>query len=139
MADKRQVLEIMARLKESNPLEIFKIIDEINSGMGYILLRLYNAKSEVYAIHLSKDMQISRARVTMLLRKLINKGFVLKQQSKSDARKEIVTITNKGREEVTILKQKIFSNVSKLVDKLGTEKINQFIDLSNEIHKIMHK
>ena len=139
MANKTQVFEVMAKLQEHNPLEVFRNIEEINSGMGYIMLKLYNAKDEVFAIDLSKDMQISRARVTMLLRKLILKGFVIKQRSKVDARKEMITITNKGRDEVNQIKQKVFNDINKLIDKLGIEKVNEFLDLSKEIHETLHK
>lgn len=139
MASKMEVFEVMGKLQECNPLEFFRMIDEINSGMGYIMLRLYNAKEEVYAIDLSEDMQISRARVTMLLHKLISKGFVVKQRSKKDARKEIISITNKGRDEVGLIKQKVIDNVSKLIDILGMDKVNQFLELSGEIKGILHK
>ncbi len=139
MASKAEVFEVMGKLQEYNPLELFRSIDEINSGMGYIMLRLYNAKEEVYAINLSQDMQISRARVTMLLRKLISRGFVLKQRSKLDARKEIITITNIGRDEVNKIKQKVLGDVNRLIDKLGMDKVNEFLELSKEIHETLHK
>lgn len=138
MASKLEVFEVMGKLQECNPLEFFRTIDEVNSGMGYIMLRLYNAKDEVYAIDLSSDMQISRARVTMIIKKLIYKGFVVKQRSKSDARKEIISITNKGREEVNNIKQKVLNNVNMLIDKMGIDKVNQFLSLSNEIKNILH-
>ncbi|MBQ7798191.1 MAG: winged helix-turn-helix transcriptional regulator [Clostridia bacterium] len=138
MASKAQVFEVMAKLQDCSPLEAFRHIDEINSGMGYIMLRLYNAKNEVFAIDISKDMQISRARVTMLIRKLISKGFAVKQRSKTDARKEIITITNKGRDEVNTIKQKILGDVNKLIDKLGFDKVNQFLEISKEIHETLH-
>ena len=138
MASKIEVFEVMGNLQECNPLEFFRTIEEINSGMGYIMLRLYNAKEEVFAIDLSEDMQISRARVTMLLRKLISRGFVVKQRSKIDSRKEIITITNKGREEVTVIKQKVLNNVNKLIDTLGMDKVNQFLSISKEIRDITH-
>ena len=138
MASKAQVFEVMAKLRDCSPLEAFRHIDEINSGMGYIMLRLYNAKNEVFAIDISKDMQISRARVTMLIRKLISKGFAVKQRSKTDARKEIITITNKGRDEVNTIKQKILGDVNKLIDKLGFDKVNKFLEISKEIHETLH-
>jgi DNA-binding MarR family transcriptional regulator len=139
MASKMEVFEVMGKLQECNPLEFFRTIDEINSGMGYIMLRLYNAKDEVFAIDLSADMQISRARVTMLLRKLILRGFVVKQRSKKDARKEIISITNKGRDEVNNIKKKVLDNVTILIDSLGMDKVNQFLELSGEIKQILHK
>ena len=138
MANKNQVFEVMAKLQAHNPLDVFRSIEEINSGMGYILLKLYNAHDEVFAIDLSKDMQISRARVTMLLRKLISRGLVVKQRSKFDARKEIITITNKGRDNVSQIKHKILDDVNTLIDKLGFDKVNEFLDISNEIYETLH-
>lgn len=138
MASRAEVFEVMGKLHDCNSLEFFKMIDEIDSGMGYIMLKLYNAKDEVYAIDLSVDMQISRARVTMLLRKLISRGFVVKQRSKVDARKEIISITNKGRDEVNHIKQKVLNNVTKLIDSLGIDKVNQFLELSREIKNVLH-
>lgn len=137
MASKLEVFKVMGKLQECSPVDFFRSIEEINSGMGYIMLRLYNAKDEVYAIDLSEDMQISRARVTMLLRKLISRGFAVKQRSKFDARKEIISITNKGRDEVAKIKQRVFDSVAKLIDELGMDKVDKFLEISKQIKNIL--
>ena len=132
-----QILEVANKLKECRPLEFFKNIDEINSGMGFIVMHLYETQCEVFAIELSKMMDISRARVAMLVKKLIAKGLVEKEISCADARKEIIKITDKGRLEVERVRQKIFNNITKVIHELGIDKVNEFVEISQQIKNII--
>ncbi|MBQ7880980.1 MAG: winged helix-turn-helix transcriptional regulator [Clostridia bacterium] len=132
-----QTLEVANKLKECRPLEFFKNIDEINSGMGFIVMHLYETQCEVFAIELSKMMDISRARVAMLVKKLIAKGLVEKEISCADARKEIIKITDKGRLEVERVRQKIFNNITKVIHELGIDKVNEFVEISQQIKNII--
>ena len=139
MKSNSQIVEVFDKLKECRPTHFFKHIDEINSGMGFIMVYLYESKNDVCAIELSKHMQISRARVAMLIKKLIAKGFVEKEDSLNDARKEIVKITDAGIYEIAKMRQQVFNNIAKVVDKLGIDRVLEFIELSKQIHSVIEE
>lgn len=139
MATVKQVMEVIDKLKASKPIEFFKGIDEINSGMRFIMIYLNESNNNVYASELSERMGISRARITILIKKLIAKDFVVKIQAKDDARKDIIKLTEKGKTEINKEKEIVFNNIIKVIDTLGIKKVNQFIELSTEIRNIFKK
>lgn len=139
MATVKQVMEVIDKLKASKPIEFFKGIDEINSGMRFIMIYLNESNNNVYASELSERMGISRARITILIKKLIAKDFVVKIQAKDDARKDIIKLTEKGKTEINKEKERVFNNIIKVIDTLGIKKVNQFIELSTEIRNIFKK
>lgn len=139
MATIKQVMEVIDKLKASKPIEFFKGIDEINSGMRFIMMYLDAVNNDVYASELSEKMNISRARIAILIKKLIAKDFVVKIKSGSDARKDIIKLTEKGKSEINKEKERVFNNIAKVIDSLGIKKVNQFIELSTKIRNILKK
>lgn len=139
MATVKQVMEVIDKLKASKPIEFFKGIDEISSGMRFIMIYLDEANNDVYASELSEKMNISRARIAILIKKLIAKDFVIKVRAEDDARKELIKLTEKGQTEINKEKEKLFNSIVKVIDTLGIKKVNQFIELSTEIRNIFKK
>lgn len=136
---KEQTLKIIEKIKQIRAFESFKDLDEMNSGMGFILIYLLDAEKEVYATEISEKMHISRARIAMLVKKLISKGLLLKEKSTSDARKELIKLSDCGQKEAKKIKAKIFDNISKVVNELGIEKVEAFIETSQQIRDVMCK
>ena len=92
-----QVLSIIKKLKENKPAKVFKkVSDDLDSGVRFVLLYLTENKGEVYASSISEAMNISRARVGILLNKMETKGYITKEASDKDARIEVINLTNKG-------------------------------------------
>lgn len=133
MTTRQQAIEIIEKLKNCRPMEFFLGMNDINSGMGFILINLYESKNGTYASSISEKMKISRARVAILLKKLQAKNLITKEISSNDTRKEVLKITNLGRQEVETVRNKIINKTIKVIDTLGIEKVNNFIALSTEI------
>ena len=133
MDSRLQAEQILKKIKSCSPTKTFKPLDHSESGLCFILIYLDEAEREVYASEISEKMKISRAGVAKLIKKLIYKEFVTKRVSHTDARKEIINITEKGRIEACKHREEVMTFIENLIRKVGVEKIEKFIDLAEEI------
>ena len=133
MISKKQAEEVLKRFIDSRPINLIKKLDDIDAGMGFILVYLSHSKEDVYANEISQKMNISRSRVAVLLKKLDGKGLIEKYASRNDARIEVLKLTKKGQMVVEDMKQKVLDVTIKIIDKVGLENINKFIDISEKI------
>ena len=133
-----QVLSIIKKLKENKPAKVFKkVSDDLDSGVRFVLLYLKDNKGEVYASSISEAMNISRARVGILLNKMETKGYITKKASDKDARIEVINLTNKGLDRCKEIKDEIAKYISIIVDKVGFNEFNHFLDTACKIKNVL--
>ena len=137
MATQEQILSIIKKIKKDKPTDIFKKILDMDSGIRFVLTLLYESDAEVYASTISEKMNISRARVAVLLKKMQDKNLILKTPSEFDARIEIVSFTKYGLDCAKKFREQSMSMINKVVDNLGYENVNNFIDMAINIKKIL--
>ena len=137
MVTKKQALDVLNKIRESKPTQVFQKVDETSAGMNYILIYLKEHSDDVYASTVADEMRISRARVAVLLQKLISKGLIEKQVSNSDARIDVIKLTEKGVLEVDRFKEKMVLNVIKVIEGVGLEQIYNFIETSKKIKDVL--
>ena len=133
---RQKAIEILEEFKKLRPVKAFKNITKESEGTNFVLVFLSEAKEEVYASYLCEIMNISRARMSVLLEKLLSKNLIKKQASKKDARKEVVTITNLGKREVENKKNELVDKVIKVLNKVGYNKMLEFIEILKQIKNI---
>lgn len=73
----------------------------------------------------------------MLLKKTEKKGLIVKGSDRSDARITVVRLSDEGKKTATEMRENMLRNISRVVDKVGLEKIRQFIALSVEVKHAM--
>ena len=133
MATQDEVELILENLQEVHPAEFFKTLNEENAGIGAVLRYLNEAEGDVTAGNISKYLHVSTARVAVLLKKMAAQGLVTKEDDAYDARITIVHISPKGEEKIRQIHDEIYAEVSKVIDKVGIERMMDFILISNEI------
>ena len=132
MATQDEVELILENLQEVHPAEFFKTLNEENAGIGAVLRYLNEAEGDVTAGNISKYLHVSTARVAVLLKKMEAQGLT-KEDDAYDARITIVHISPKGEEKIRQIHDEIYAEVSKVIDKVGIERMMDFILISNEI------
>lgn len=137
MATREQVEMLLAEFRKSKPSEWFQNIDKSSAGERAILQILYNAKTTVTAGNISRKMQVSTARVAVLLRKMSEKGIVEKSGDPNDARVVVVNLTEKGKTKAREMHDCVFSQVGMMIDKVGMDKMMEFASIANELHSIL--
>lgn len=137
MATREQVEIILTEFRKSKPSEHFQNIDKLSAGVTAILQILYEAKSEVTAGDISKNMNVSTARVAVLLRKMSENGLIEKSGIPRDARIVVVNLTEVGKKKAEEINNRVFSQVGIMIDKVGMEKMLEFAAIANELRSIL--
>lgn len=137
MVAREQALDVLKKMRENRPAKLFNKVDESSAGMNFILVYLSEHDNDIYASTVADKMQISRARIAVLIQKLISKGLVEKSTSSTDARIEVIKLTEKGLVEINNLKEQMILNVTKVIEKIGIKEIYRFIDTSAKIKNIL--
>jgi len=132
-----EVFNLINKLKNNNPFQGFKQISNFDNGMSFVLLYLCDESKDIYASTISEEMGISRARVGVLLNKMLSKGYIKKVTNKNDARIDVIKITNLGKEKCEQINNEIVKNISKLINKFGYEKLNNFVDMACRIKEVL--
>ena len=137
MATKEQIQRIFQKMQECHPAELFRCMDDTKAGLGAVLRILYTAKEPVTAGMISEKMGISTARVAVLLKKLEAKGLIIKEHAARDARVTRVRLTEHGAEMILEWWDKICERMGNIIDRIGEERLLEYIEIGNEIRQIM--
>ena len=137
MVTREQALDVLSKIRESKPAKFFNKIDETNAGMNFILAYLNEHDNDIYASEIADNMQISRARVTVLIQKLINKGLIIKSNSRNDARIEVLKLTQSGFDEINKFLEHMISDITKVIEVIGLEEMYKFIETSVTIKNLL--
>lgn len=137
MADKEQVELIMDHLQKAQTYKFYKALSEGNAGIGAVLRYLQEAPNDVTAGDISEFMHVSTARVAVLLKKMVSQGLITKEADRTDARITIVRLSEKGAERVRQIHDDIYQKINTLLDRIGIEKMMDFIRISDEICSVM--
>ena len=91
----------------------------------------------VTAGKISEMMGVSEARVTALLKKMINRGYITKEKDERDARVAIVKLTLEGIAMADGLRDTLRQNIAAVIDSVGMEKLTLYGQLTEEINGAM--
>lgn len=137
MATKTQVEMMLKRLERSNPADFFRRIDEGQAGIGAVLRLLYESSEAVTAGRISDTLEISTARVAVLIKKMVSKGLVTKERGVIDARITIVKLTEFGAKTFEEIKNDMYQQVEIVLDTIGEERLMEFITIGEEIQSVV--
>lgn len=137
MATKEQINYVFTNLMQSQPTEFLRLLNGAKAGIGHVLKILNETDCPVTAGEISDKMNVSTARVAVLLRKMVKKNFIVKETDKFDARITIVKLTDYGRQTANAMREEMQEHISVIIDTMGMDKINEFISLSNEIKTVV--
>lgn len=82
---------------------------------------------------LSQNLQITQATVTPLVDRLVAKGFVIKQNSETDKRAKVVSLTEKGFEVLLKNREEERARIQGLLEHLGSEDTEHLIRILEKI------
>lgn len=113
-------------------------IPNTDKGCMAVLSILYT-KKEMCSCQLAKELNLSRARLSLIVKNLKSKKLILSKFHLTDKRKIIIKITDEGMRVVEEIHAKKIRSMNTLFEKLGLEKTNLLISLFNDIIKIFEE
>ena len=139
MASEKEVIELLQEFSSIHPLEFLQKLDVQSMGISNVLCFLMCADHEVTAGEISEYMNVSTARVAVLLKKMSDKGLIEKHTDPSDGRKVMVAITDSGKALFQEQQREMLLYSGAILDHFGVEKIKEFIDSCRQISQIVDK
>ena len=139
MATSEQISATLDALQSTHPKELFHAMDMQQAGIGAVLRQVYESQDPVTAGNIADFMGVSTARVAVLLKKMVQQELIAKEAARYDARVTVVHLTEKGRARVEKMQAHLYANIGKVIDKIGMERMAEFITISQEICNAMEK
>ncbi len=139
MANKDDVLRALDMLHQNRPQKVFGEIQKNEMGVFAVIKYLNDAEGDVNSAEISKALGISSARMAVLMRKLEAKGFIIKSQSKTDARSSTVKLSENGKTLAENIKTQMFKAVEKIIDEFGIDELKNLLEKLNTIKTIMEE
>lgn len=133
MTRRDEAIAIMKEMLTCIPRDFFSKMDEVSRGTGFVLAYLDEAETEVFPSDIARDMNVSTARIAAMLRQLEKNGFITRESSSQDGRKTVVTLTKLGRTWIQRTKEQAVDKTELLLERVGSEDIQDFIRLSKKI------
>lgn len=137
MACKAQIELVLAKMREVYPDKFFKCMDETQAGIGAVLRLLYESDGTATAGRISDLLQVSTARVAVLIKKMSAKGLVTKERGVVDARRTIVRLTACGEQVIKEMQDMLYRQIGLAIDTVGEERLLDFIQTAKELQRAM--
>ena len=129
--------DILLQMHACAPKSFFSKVDEALRGMGFVLAYLDQAKGDVYAGDIARELGVSTARIAALLNRMEKNGFITRGTDSHDARKTVVKITQLGRQWAQATKAQVLDKIELLLDRVGAEELHEFLRISRAIKKAL--
>ena len=139
MSTREDAQAFLAELYSSIPRSFYSELEMTRRGFGFVLDYLEQAKGEVTAGDLAKTMEVSPARVAILLKKMEESGFIVRHTSSKDARRIIVEITPAGVAYVDDMKERTLNKVESLLNQVSKEELYAYVKISRKIREAMEE
>lgn len=139
MATSEQIRMTVEALQATHPRELFRAVDMQQAGIGAVLHLVYESKDPVTAGNIADFMGVSTARVAVLLKKMAQQELIVKETAEYDGRVTVVRLTDKGHQRVEKMRAHLHASIGSVIDKIGMERLNDFIAISREIRDTLQK
>ena len=139
MSKREDAQVLMEELYSCAPRFFYSKIETIQRGFGFVLNYLEQADGEVNAGDLSKKLNVSTARIAVLLKKMEQNGWITRHASQEDARRIIVEITPAGIALVDEMREQTLQKIELLLDQISREDLETYIRISNQIKAIINE
>ena len=93
----------------------------------------------VYVSQLAKELKVSSPAVSRMLGNLENKGLIGRDVDKENRRNTYVYLTEKGEEEIAETERLLDEKMTKVVDQMGKEDVEQLLNLWEKLVRIMEE
>lgn len=136
MATQEQIKCIADALCKAPPKAFFQAMDETQAGIGAVLRLLSESKETLTAGKIAELMNVSTARVAVLLKKMVAKGLIIKKADPSDARITVVQLSEKGVKTAAAIRANIRRQIGLVIDQIGMERMLEFAEVAQMIQNV---
>ena len=136
MATQEQIKYVVDCLGEFCSHNLFDNLKDGKIGIDGAIKLLYESDVPLSAGEMSKKIGVSTARMAVLIKKMVEKGIAVKLVDKKDLRVTLVTLSQEGKKMAREMRESFLRRISVVIDKLGIEKIEKYLELTREIGSV---
>ena len=114
----------------------FYNLNSYDCGMLAVLRMLYENGS-LFANQLSHKLNVSRARLSSIIKSLLKKNYINVAEDKNDKRKIMLSLNENGREYLTNIQENEHKKLKDLIVELGEEKVSKIINSLSDIDQLL--
>lgn len=111
---------------------------DLTTTIGFILLQI-DQKEGIPSTSIGPAIGMEPTSLTRTLNQMEEKGLIQRRKDKSDARKVMIMLTEKGRVKRDISKKAVNAFNEEVAKKIGPAKLKIFSQVINEINTIADK
>ncbi len=121
------------------PEELFRVLCDNSKGKDFnfkvkgkhFILGYLNENGKTKSLDLAKALDVSTARIAVILNDLEKEGLVLREKDEKDKRITYISLTQKGTFVVTNDKKHVLNVLDNVIKKTSEEELNGFIKVLN--------
>ena len=116
--------------------------EEISAAMRgeMAVLRLLGREAKpLPAGEISRTLSMTTSRIAAVLGSLEKKDMILRQADKTDKRRVLVTLTQKGDAFCLKRRQEVMEHITEMLQYLGEEDAAHFVRIMKRTHEFIHK
>ncbi|MCM1259897.1 MAG: MarR family transcriptional regulator [Prevotella sp.] len=132
MNQREKAIELIRKMKPSKS-DFINQLNMTDRGIHFILGYLEDTKGKVIAGDLAKHLNVSTARIAVLIKKMESRSLIRTYSSPEDARKTIIEITEMGKKQVDAFQEELILGMERLIEVVGVKDIEEFIRISMKI------
>lgn len=102
-------------------------------GELFVLNYLLTHNRIAYPKELSKEMVVSTARIAVILNHMEEKYWIVRTNDTEDNRQTIVTLTDRGYEEIQKKRMEVIDSVTKMLETIGLNDAQEFLRIQKKI------
>ncbi len=131
-----EIIEHAIKEKIFAPLDMMNDLAKGEKGvLGFLLF--YGVA--ITSGNLSKELDVSTARIAFILNSLENKELIKRDIDKDDKRKTWISLTKKGNDVVRQEREKIIKIIILIIKEVGQDKFYEHIELIKQIKNIIKR
>ena len=139
MATIEEINNIKRLIENNKSTHKFEKIQLHRMGIEGVLKLLYESDKPLKSIELCNKLNISSARMAVIIKKLESRELITKNISINDARVIQIELTNKGKIKYNELQDIFTSIASNISDNIGYNKLKEFTNIYLTIEQIIEE
>lgn len=128
----KELLSIRAKLMQ---VPANKKMNEFTKGELYVLNYLDKHSGTAYPKDISREMQVSTARIATILGQMERKGWIERTADTEDTRQVIVSLTQQGTDFLRSKEEEIINSVVSMLENLGEDDSRELLRIQRKTLK----
>ena len=139
MSNREEAQEFLDQLHKCRAKSFFGRLDDTQRGIGCVLLYLREAEGVVYSGDLARELNVSTARIAVLLKNMEKNGLLTRSASRKDARRTIIALTPAGIAQVDEMREHILDAAELLIERVGKDDLDEFLRISMKMKNALEE